>query len=253
MPDPNDGSKAFVQPSGPTKGFFIAGTWLAANSIANTDPTKYVYSTKIPYLVFPGSSFAQLSGTGDKRYRHPLHTPTGKTTSFILADKGGGDDAKLGEGSIALYTSLGGQNVNARTGACVAPGLSASWCFPGAGTRPIRVRPRTMESIKTQADALLAKSAASKLSRTATRAQSRPFHPCALPIRANPVAASGGSWVCLAPARRRRRVDQPDLRNGGAPNGRLRRPVVSPPAPSCPAGTPSAAPSSGRKEQSQKT
>ena len=157
VPDPNDGSKPFVQPSGPTKGFFIAGTWLTANGVANTDPTKYVDSTKIPYLVFPGSSFAHLSGTGDKGdIGIAWHTQTGKTTSFIVADKGGGDNAKLGEGSIALYTSLGGQNVNARTGTGVAPGKVRFLVFPGSRHAADPRWPRTMESIKTQADALLA-------------------------------------------------------------------------------------------------
>ena len=114
-------------------------------------------STKIPYLVFPGSSYALLSGTGDKGdIGIAWHTQTGKTTSFIVADKGGGDDAKLGEGSIALYTSLGGQNVNARTGTGVAPGKVRFLVFPGSRHAADPRWPRTMESIKTQADALLA-------------------------------------------------------------------------------------------------
>lgn len=157
VPDPQDPSKPFVQPSGPTKGFFVATTWLSAPGVANTNPSKYVDSTKIPYLVFPGSTFSGLSGTGFKGdVGIAWHSQTGRSTAFIVADKGGGADAKLGEGSIALYEALGGQNVNARTGAGVAPGKVRFLVFPGSRHAVDQSWPQSMESIKNQADNLLA-------------------------------------------------------------------------------------------------
>jgi hypothetical protein len=41
---------------------------------------------------------------------------SGATTSFIIRDAGGGSDAKLEEGSIALFAALGRPNPNPRTG-----------------------------------------------------------------------------------------------------------------------------------------
>jgi hypothetical protein len=64
IPDPADKSRPFIQSSGPFKGFFVAATWLADPSKSATDSSRYVDSTKVPYIVFPGSSFAQKAGTG---------------------------------------------------------------------------------------------------------------------------------------------------------------------------------------------
>lgn len=157
VPDPNNPSKPFVQPSGPFKGFFISGTWLSDHSKPTTDPARYVDSSNIPYLVFPGSQFAQRSGTGFKGdVGIAWHTGNNKVTPFIVADQGGGSDALLGEGSIALYQALGGQNVNPRTGTGVAPGEVRFIIFPGSRRAVQKPWPRTMDSIRDQANALLA-------------------------------------------------------------------------------------------------
>jgi hypothetical protein len=157
VPDPGNPSKAYEQRTGPFKGFFIAGTWLADASLPNTDPAKYVDSTKIPYMVFPGSTFGDLAGTGFKGdVGIAWHTQNGKSTPFIVADQGGGEDAKLGEGSIALYEALGGQNVNPRTGAGVAPGKVRFLVFPGSRRAVAKPWPRTLSDVKTQANGLLA-------------------------------------------------------------------------------------------------
>lgn len=156
VPDPSNPSKPFVQPSGPFKGFFIAATWLADPSLPATDAKRFVDSTAVPYLVFPGSSFAQLNGTGSKGdVGIAWHTQTGKSTAFIVADQGGGSDAKLGEGSIELYEALGGQNINPRTGSGVAPGKVRFIVFPGSRKSVPKTWPRTVAHIKAQADALL--------------------------------------------------------------------------------------------------
>jgi hypothetical protein len=157
LPDPTDETRPFVQPSGPFKGFFVAGTWLEDPSKPATDPARYVDSTKVPYIVFPGSSFAQHPGTGFKGdVGLAWHLENGTSTAFIVADQGGGAEAKLGEGSIALYEALGGKDINPRTGAGVARGRVRFIVFPGSRRDVQPVWPRTMESIDEQARALLA-------------------------------------------------------------------------------------------------
>ncbi|HEX8167171.1 MAG TPA: glycoside hydrolase family 75 protein [Beijerinckiaceae bacterium] len=156
IPDPGNPSRAFVQQSGPFKGFFVAATWLTDASKRTTDPARYVDATKVPYVVFPGSSFGSKSGTGFKGdVGFAWHLDNGKSTAFIVADQGGGEDAKLGEGSIALYEALGGQDVNPRTGSGVAKGKVRFVVFPGSRKAAEPVWPRTQESIDQQARKLL--------------------------------------------------------------------------------------------------
>jgi hypothetical protein len=138
VPDPANPAKPFVQPSGAFKGFFIAATWLADPLLPATDAKRFVDSTTIPYLVFPGSSFALLAGTGSKGdVGIAWHTQTGKSTAFIVADQGGGS------------------NINPRTGSGVAPGKVRFVVFPGSRKSVPKPWPRTVASIKAQADTLL--------------------------------------------------------------------------------------------------
>jgi hypothetical protein len=134
VPDPNDALRAYEQKTGEFKGFFVAKTWLTGGvNIPPTNPAKYVDSRRIPYLVFPGSTFAQLAGTGSKGdIGFAWHIVNGKKTSFIVVAQGGGEDARLGEGSIALYEALGGKNLNPRNGSGVAPGRVRFLLFPGS-------------------------------------------------------------------------------------------------------------------------
>jgi Fungal chitosanase of glycosyl hydrolase group 75 len=155
-PDPANPDRAYVQRDGEFKGFFVSGTWLSDPAVANTDPRKFVDSTKIPYLVFPGSVFQTLNGTG---FRGDVgiawNLANGKSVSFIVADSGGGEDAKLGEGSISLYEGLGGTSVNPRTGAGVATGDMRFLLFPGSRSGVGQSWPRTATDIDTQARGLL--------------------------------------------------------------------------------------------------
>jgi hypothetical protein len=99
----------------------------------STNPAKYVDARRIPYLVFPGSTFAQRTGTGSKGdVGFAWHVGNGKKTSFIFADQGGEPDARLGGGSIALYEALGGKNLNPRYGSGVASGRVRFLLFPGS-------------------------------------------------------------------------------------------------------------------------
>jgi hypothetical protein len=78
------------------------------------------------------------------------------STSFIVADYGGGSHAKLGEGSIALFTALGGQNPNPRTGAGVPRGRFQYIVFPGSRKPGAAIWPRTKQDIHDQVMELLA-------------------------------------------------------------------------------------------------
>ena len=84
--DPHDPAKPFVQPAGPFAGFFVSKTTLQDPTRAETDPARYVDSTRVPYLVFPGA-FHALAGTGtmgDLAMARNLRT--GAVTAAIVAD-----------------------------------------------------------------------------------------------------------------------------------------------------------------------
>ena len=154
--DPANAQKPYVQPSGEFAGFFVTKTWLSDPQKAATDPGKYVDSTKVPYIVFPGSKFAVLKGTGDKGdVGFALNRDTGKSTSFIVADKGGGSDAKLGEASISFFEALGGENINARNGDGVAEGNTLFVVFPHSRKASSPIWPRTNEDVSAQVDTLM--------------------------------------------------------------------------------------------------
>src|SRR5262245_30962205 len=57
--DLRDSTKPFVQTDGPFAGFFVSKTALQDLDRAETDPRRYVDSTRVPYIVFPGA-FNQL-------------------------------------------------------------------------------------------------------------------------------------------------------------------------------------------------
>jgi hypothetical protein len=63
LPDPKNNNQGYIQPDGTFKGYFVSQTSLKDNSKSNLDTKKYVDSTQIPYLVFPGK-FNTMNGTG---------------------------------------------------------------------------------------------------------------------------------------------------------------------------------------------
>jgi len=157
VPDPQDSSKAFVQPDGPFKGFFVAMTSLRKPGGPKTDPTTYVDSTKVPYVVIP-TGFEKLPNVakqGDVGVA--VHLKTGKLTTFIVGDAGGGSKAKLGEGSIALYAALGFPNANPRTGGGLPRDEIQYILFPGSRKAGSAIWPRTNEDIRAQVMELIAK------------------------------------------------------------------------------------------------
>lgn len=116
VPDPGDPSRPYEQTTGPYAGFWVSKTRLFDPTLPDTDYRKWVDSSRVPYLVFPGKFYAS-SGTGvygDIGYA--WNPKTGKGSAFIVADQGPFDH-KLGEVSIALAEALGGVDVNPRNGA----------------------------------------------------------------------------------------------------------------------------------------
>lgn len=129
VPDPKNNDKGYIQPDGIYKGYFVSQTSLQDKSKSNLDITKYVNSTAIPYLVFPGK-FNSRSGTGSVGdLGYALNLENGKGSAFIVAEIGP-SNAHLGEMSIFLGDALGGNSPNPRTGAGVPTGKVVYVVFP---------------------------------------------------------------------------------------------------------------------------
>jgi len=128
-------NRPFIQPDGEFAGYFVSMTTLQDATLPVTDVRRYVDSTRVPYLVFPGAFFA-LRGTGnfgDLGAARQLES--GKESPAIVADKGP-RNAPLGEVSIRLAENLGGRNVNPRNGAGMPRGSFAYVVFPTSKSQP---------------------------------------------------------------------------------------------------------------------
>jgi hypothetical protein len=152
--DPQDPSKPFVQPSGPTPGFFVSKTSLIdpSRNVPATNPAKYVDAETFPYIVFPGGFFA-IRGTGNWGDIVMARSLAGGRESAAVVADGGPTKAPLGEISLGLATALGGHNPNPRTGAGAPHGMLQYVVFPGSRHSP--PWPRTLADIQQQAAALL--------------------------------------------------------------------------------------------------
>jgi hypothetical protein len=144
-----------VQPDGAFQGYYVAMTSLRSPNGIATDPETYVDATRFPYVVIPTGfgALPHVAKPGDVGFA--THIPSGITTTFIVGDSGGGSDAKLGEGSIALFVSLGGQSPNPRTGSGVPTGAIQYIIFPGSRRPGAGLWPRTNHDIHDQAMQLI--------------------------------------------------------------------------------------------------
>lgn len=151
--DPADPQQPFVQPADSRfAGFFVSQTTLQDAGKPETDPARYVDSTAVPYIVFPGA-FNRMTGTGlmgDLGYA--VNLDSGLHTPFVVADIGP-RDAALGEMSIALAEALGGHSPNPRTGAGAPHGKILYVLFP----RSVRAHPwpQSAGRLAERVDALL--------------------------------------------------------------------------------------------------
>jgi len=153
--DPQDHSRPFVQPSGPTRGFFVSKTSLIdlSTTFPATNPAKYVDAEAFPYIVFPGGFFA-IRGTGNWGDLVMARSLAGGQQSAAIVADGGPMKAPLGEISMELATALGGHNPDARTGAGAPRGVLQYVVFPGSRHNP--PWPRSLSDIQREAAALLA-------------------------------------------------------------------------------------------------
>lgn len=152
--DPVNAGKAFIQPSGPAKGFYVSKTALQDSGNGNErDTLRYVDAATIPYVVFP-KPFYKLAGTGKLGdLGIAYHLQTQKKTAFIVADIG--PDEPLGEASIALFQALGGNNPNPRTGSGVATGMVLYLVFPRSVDQRAQKWPMTQPEIDQSVGTLL--------------------------------------------------------------------------------------------------
>jgi len=155
VPDPTQPSKAYVQPAGEFEDYFVAMTSLRTPNGNPLDPATYVDATRVPYIVLPTGfqKLPQVAAPGDVGVA--THLPSGLSTSFIVGDTGGGSAARLGEGSIALFVGLGGQNPSPRNGSGVPKGMIQYIVFPGSRKAGPGIWPRTNQDIHDQVMQLL--------------------------------------------------------------------------------------------------
>ncbi len=135
VPDPTNPSKAYVQSSGPYKGFFVSKTSLKDPVKQDIQTEKYVDARSVPYLVFPGE-FYKKNGTGILGdFGYAINLENGKASPFIVAEIGP-RNAALGEMSIALAVALGGSSPNPRTGDGTPKGKILYVIFPRSAKSP---------------------------------------------------------------------------------------------------------------------
>lgn len=150
--DPDKPGSAYKQPDGTFEGYFVSKTSLQDLSKRETDTSRYVDATSVPYFIFP-RSFYMKRGTGrlgDLGYAFNLST--GDASPFVVADIGP-REAKLGEMSIALAEGIGGKNVNPRNGSGVPKGKILYIVFPYSSRN--HLWPLTNDEIKRASETLL--------------------------------------------------------------------------------------------------
>lgn len=156
-----NGDPLIQGPDDPFPGYYISTTALADRSKPANDPTRYVDSSKIPFVVLPGA-MARGLGARPGDFAVVFNQRNGKSSYAIFGDVGPPD--RIGEGSMALAENLGirsdARNGGARRGILYL-------VFPGSGNG----RPRTIEEINAEGEKLLAAWEGSILQTACTRAR----------------------------------------------------------------------------------
>jgi hypothetical protein len=136
------GAPLIQGPDDPCPGYYISKTALEDNSKEETDPTRYVDSSKTPYLVLPPAVKRKgKARLGD--FAVVINARNGKFAYAIFADIGPND--QLGEASIALAESLDIPS-NPRTGGTGKEMYVIYLVFPGSGNG----KPRPTEQINSE-------------------------------------------------------------------------------------------------------
>src|ERR1700755_1936318 len=112
-----------------------AGGRSSPSTLEKTDPGRYVDSTTVPYIVFPGA-FNQQKGTGTLGdFGIVRNLRTSAITVAIVADIGP-LHAPLGEVSIRLAAQRGGSQVTPRNGHGMPKGPFLYVMFPKSHATP---------------------------------------------------------------------------------------------------------------------
>jgi hypothetical protein len=133
------GNPVVQGPGDPAPGYYVSNTSLQDTSKARNDPRRYVDSETIPYIVLPAGIIRQAGEPKLGDLAAVFNERNGKLGYAIVAEIG--PNRHLGEGSIALATTLGLAS-NPR-GPGIASGM-AMVVFPGSGDG----KPKTAEEIE---------------------------------------------------------------------------------------------------------
>lgn len=137
-----EGNPLIQGPDDPFPGYYVSCTSLSDRTKPQSDPTRYVDASKIPYIVLPRSVAEQgAARLGD--FALVVNLRNGQSSFAIFADVG-----TLGEGSIALARNLDIWS-DARQGG--RRGGILYLVFPGSGNR----QPRTVGEIESETQKLL--------------------------------------------------------------------------------------------------
>lgn len=141
-----NGNPIIQGPDDPAPGFYVSATSLVDQTKLDSDPTKYVDATQIPYIALPTVVRDNLGvQLGD--FAVVVNSKNGKTCNAIFADSG--PPGKIGEGSVALADALNipSSPRNGGTDSGVAYVV-----FPGSGAGQGTLR--TKDEINTEAGRL---------------------------------------------------------------------------------------------------
>jgi hypothetical protein len=129
-----DGNPYVQGPNDPFPGYYVSCTSLTDRDKDDSDPSKYVDASKIPFVVLP-REVVRESGTRIGDFAVVFNLRNGRSSYAIFADVG-----TMGEGSVALAKRLGIDS-DAREGGTRGP--VRYLVFPGSGNG----RPRTLDEI----------------------------------------------------------------------------------------------------------
>ena len=138
--------KPVVQAAGPWAGYYISTTALINPGQAEDNPSRYIDSNKIPFIVVPNIDKGRAM-IGDMAW--VINRATGQESPAIIADLGPKD--KIGEGSIELARRLG-INPDPKTGGTTEDDILYI-AFPGSGNKKGQSLPRIETLAKSHFDA----------------------------------------------------------------------------------------------------
>lgn len=169
--DPDRPDQAYVQTTGPYRGFFVSQTSLRRPDLARPfSPDAFVDAARVPYLVIPAPlrATAGLGQLGDVGYA--LNLRTGRRSAFVIADEGPLEP--LGEASIAFWGDIGQHAPNPRDGEGLPRDPVAVVVFPNSGAGAALGWPIGDQRLQTVGETLLASLGGAPVLRSCAQAAS---------------------------------------------------------------------------------